>query len=336
MKRFFSAPYRFVLIHWIVLFLVTGAILLETFVIPRGVAVEPPIPQNPQVGATDESVSDRSTQETDGGAANDTASDASTQEPTDGTTEDSAQTEPVITKNSYRDANISITISTIRRFDTDVYVADVVVSSVDYLKTAFANNTYGRNIKQTTSKIAASVGAIFAVNGDYYGFRNSGYVIRNGVLYRDSVYSSSREALVVGADGALFSVYEKKVSAKSLYQDNAEHVLSFGPTLVQDRKIMVTPSDEIGKWTSNPRASMGMIEPLHYVFIVSDGRTSKSAGLSLYQLAQVYLEYDCEFAYNLDGGGSATMVFNGRVINIPTDGSYVGERKVSDIVYIGY
>ena len=168
MKRFFSAPYRFVLIHWIVLLLVTGAILLETFVIPRGVAVEPPIPQNPQVGATDESVSDRSTQETDGGAANDTASDASTQEPTDGTTEDSAQTEPVITKNSYRDANISITISTIRRFDTDVYVADVVVSSVDYLKTAFANNTYGRNIKQTTSKIAASVGAIFAVNGDYY------------------------------------------------------------------------------------------------------------------------------------------------------------------------
>ena len=336
MKRFFSAPYRFVLIHWIVLFLVTGAILLETFVIPRGVAVEPPIPQDTQVESTDESVSDRSTQKTDGGAANDTASDASTQEPTDGTTEDSAQTEPVITKNSYRDANISITISTIRRFDTDVYVADVVVSSVEYLKTAFANNTYGRNIKQTTSKIAASVGAIFAVNGDYYGFRNSGYVIRNGVLYRDSVYSSSREALVVGADGALFSVYEKKVSAKSLYQDNAEHVLSFGPTLVQDRKIMVTPSDEIGKWTSNPRASMGMIEPLHYVFIVSDGRTSKSAGLSLYQLAQVYLEYDCEFAYNLDGGGSATMVFNGRVINIPTDGSHVGERKVSDIVYIGY
>lgn len=319
MKRFFSAPYRFVLIHWIVLLLVTGAVLLETFVIPRGVAVEPPVPQNPQVGATDDPVSD-----------------VPTQEKNSDTTEDPPETEPVITKNSYRDANISITISTIRRFDTDVYVADVVVSSVDYLKTAFANNTYGRNIKQTASKIAASVGAIFAVNGDYYGFRNSGYVIRNGVLYRDSVYSSSREALVVGADGALFSVYEKKVSAKSLYEDDAEHVLSFGPTLVQDRRIMVTPSDEIGKWTSNPRASMGMIEPLHYVFIVSDGRTSKSAGLSLYQLAQVYLEYDCEFAYNLDGGGSATMVFNGRVVNTPTDGSYVGERKVSDIVYIGY
>lgn len=319
MKRFFSAPYRFVLIHWIVLLLVTGAVLLETFVIPRGVVVEPPVPQNPQVGATD-----------------DPGSDGSTQEKNSDTTEDPAQIEPVITKNSYRDANISITISTIRRFDTDVYVADVVVSSVDYLKTAFANNTYGRNIKQTASKIAASVGAIFAVNGDYYGFRNSGYVIRNGVLYRDSVYSSSREALVVGADGALFSVYEKKVSAKSLYEDDAEQVLSFGPTLVQDRRIMVTPSDEIGKWTSNPRASMGMIEPLRYVFIVSDGRTSKSAGLSLYQLAQVYLEYDCEFAYNLDGGGSATMVFNGRVVNTPTDGSYVGERKVSDIVYIGY
>lgn len=42
-------------------------------------------------------------------------------------------------------------------------------------------------------------------------------------------------------------------------------------------------------------------------------------------------------AYNLDGGGSATMYFNGRVVNTPTSNGDPGdEREVSDIVYIGY
>ena len=164
------------------LLLVTGAILLETFVIPRGIAVEPPVPQNPQVGATDDPVSDVPTQESSDGSTDDSGSDGSTQEKNSDTTEDPPETEPVITKNSYRDANISITISTIRRFDTDVYVADVVVSSVEYLKTAFANNTYGRNIKQTTSKIAASVVVIVLnyVFSKLFVFKNKKNDAENG------------------------------------------------------------------------------------------------------------------------------------------------------------
>jgi len=86
---------------------------------------------------------------------------------------------------------------------------------------------------------------------------------------------------------------------------------------------------------SNPRTAIGMIDKLHYIFLVSDGRTSQSAGLSLLELAEVMHEYGCTVAYNLDGGGSSTMVFNGQVINNPTDGHSFGERKVSDIIYIG-
>ena len=42
-------------------------------------------------------------------------------------------------------------------------------------------------------------------------------------------------------------------------------------------------------------------------------------------------------AYNLDGGGSSTIYFNGEVINNPTtDGKSIRERSVSDIVYVGY
>ena len=87
--------------------------------------------------------------------------------------------------------------------------------------------------------------------------------------------------------------------------------------------------------TSNPRTAIGVISPLHYVFVVSDGRTDESEGLSLYELAQFMQELGVETPYNLDGGGSSTMVFNGTVINQPTSGKRISERKVSDIVYIG-
>ncbi len=41
-------------------------------------------------------------------------------------------------------------------------------------------------------------------------------------------------------------------------------------------------------------------------------------------------------AYNLDGGGSSTMYFNGQIVNNPTSwGGSISERGVSDIVYIG-
>lgn len=86
--------------------------------------------------------------------------------------------------------------------------------------------------------------------------------------------------------------------------------------------------------TSNPRTAIGQISALHYLVIVSDGRTSESAGLTLYQLATLFAQRGCTVAYNLDGGGSSTMVFNGNVVNNPTSGRSITERAVSDIVYI--
>jgi exopolysaccharide biosynthesis protein len=78
-----------------------------------------------------------------------------------------------------------------------------------------------------------------------------------------------------------------------------------------------------------------MIDDLHYVFVVSDGRSGESEGLSLYELATFMQELGVQTAYNLDGGGSSTMYFNGAVVNDPSGGFGESERKVSDIVYIG-
>ena len=245
--------------------------------------------------------------------------------------------EPVITDNSYEDENIKITISEYRYCDTAVYAADVQLSSAEYLQTAFARSSYGKNVTEKTSAISSRVGAILAINGDYYGARERGYVIRSGVLYRSSERSGT-EDLVICRDGTMRIVAESSVTAQELLDEGAYDVLSFGPGLISDGVITVTTRTETGQaMASNPRTAIGQIDELHYVFVVSDGRTSASDGLSLYELASFMSELGVRTAYNLDGGGSSTMVFNGRVVNNPTtNGRSISERSVSDIVYIGY
>ena len=211
-----------------------------------------------------------------------------------------------ITDNSYEDENISIKIITERANDTTYYVADISLSDSKYLKTALANDTYGRNIKETTSVMAQNNNAIFAINGDYYGFRDYGYVIRNGVLYRETA-NEDNDALVIDNDGNFSIVNESEITANELLNEGAWQVLSFGPALIEEGEVVVGKNDEVSQAkTSNPRTAIGQVDELHYIVIVADGRTSESEGLSLYELAQVMKEYNCTTAYNLDGGGSST------------------------------
>ena len=243
----------------------------------------------------------------------------------------------VVTKNSYESEDIAINITTKYEYDTKIYIADVTVSDVSFLRAGLANGVFGRNIKETTSDIAKENNAIFAINGDFYGFRDSGPVIRNGVLYRSNKRSGSNDVLAVYNDGSFVTMKEENVDAQNLLDSGVLQLFSFGPTLVDNGQISVSANQEVEQsMNSNPRTAIGMISPLHYVFVVSDGRTSESAGLSLAQLAAVMQDAGCPCAYNLDGGGSSTMWFMGDVVNNPTtNGNSISERKVSDIVYIG-
>ena len=244
-----------------------------------------------------------------------------------------------VTDTSYSDGNISVNLTKKTVNETQTYVADVTLSSADYLKTALAQNSYGSNVTAKTSVTAAENNAILAINGDYYGANSSGYVIRNGVVYRDSARdNSSNGDLAIYKDGSFKIIYENQVSADQLVQDGVVNLLAFGPSLVEDGEISVGTNAEVGQaMASNPRTAIGIIDENHYIIIVSDGRTSESKGLSLYQMAEVMKSYGVKTAYNLDGGGSSTLYFNGQVINKPTTGgSKISERAVSDIVYIGY
>ena len=307
MKKFYQRKYTWAIVTTIGLLLADSFIILKAFYLP-------------EVGTSVVA------------ASNSTEDSSSTV-----VTSTTSETEPVITDTSYSDDNIQLTISEKTISDTNVYIVDIKVSDPRYLKTALANNTYGRNITEKTSEMAKNNEAILAINGDYYGFRSTGYVIRNGVLYRDTAGDSDQQDLVIDSEGDFSIIKESEITAKSLVDNGAQQVLSFGPSLVEDSQITVSENSEVGQsMTSNPRTAIGQIDDNHYVIIVSEGRTSESVGLSLYQLAQTFKSLGATTAYNLDGGGSSTLYFNGKVINQTVGGSGGGkERSVSDIVYIG-
>ncbi|MHC1734108.1 MAG: phosphodiester glycosidase family protein [Erysipelotrichaceae bacterium] len=245
-----------------------------------------------------------------------------------------------ITDTSYSESQTilykSITIEKVVENGTVYYVADIQLNNVAYLKTAFAKNTFGRNITQYTSTIAKNNNAILAINGDFYGYRDKGLIIRNGVLYRDKPRSPiDNRTLVIDKNGDFKYVTEGEVSGESLVAEGALQSFSFGPVLIENGELVDTSDQYWVAAKANPRVGIAQLGPLHYLFVVVDGRTENSDGMTLPQLAQVFKDRGAIMAYNLDGGGSATMWYNGKVINRPTtDGSSFGERGVSDIVYI--
>lgn len=344
MIKFFSRRGRWAIMYSLLLTSFSAFVLLDTFVIPRKIEA---VPQEPITAVSESypSSEDYDTVVYDTGDAYDEQTSAeTTSEPNYEETNiiEEATTTQVpenygFSENSYNDGNVSIEISYERVDDTDIYVADINLKYASYLRTAFAKGTFGRNIKETTSEMALSNGAVFAVNGDYCGFRDYGFVVRNGTAYRDKPREAyDDDALVVYSDGRFEIVDENSSDVSSLVADGAVQVFSFGPSLVNDGEITVGQYAEVGNaMNSNPRTAIGMVSPLHYIIIVSDGRTEQSRGLSLYQLADAMKSHGCTVAYNLDGGGSSTMWFNGKVINEPTtNGTNISERKVSDIVYI--
>lgn len=246
-----------------------------------------------------------------------------------------------VTGSTYSDGATTVTVSQVVTGTGDdtvtYYVADVVLGDATTLRSAFAKDQFGENIIEKTSEIAAENGAVFAVNGDYYGFRDTGIVIRNGVIYRDS---PAREGLVFYTDGTVEVYDETTTSADELLAAGAWNTLSFGPAIVEDGQVVDGIEDiEIDTNFGNhsiqgeqPRTLVGVIDDNHLVFVVVDGRSDGySRGVTMTEAAQILIGLGATTGYNLDGGGSSTMYFDGAVLNQPSNG---GERGTSDILYI--
>lgn len=271
MIKFLNKPYVFAIIFTLGIFSFSTFVLLDTFVIPKRQDIN-------QISNSN----NKTNEEFDN-----TEKENNIEESSNGT--EGSKIKSIITGKSYKDNNIEISIETARENNTTYYVADIVINDPSYLKTAFANNTYGRNIKEKTSTIAEENNSILAINGDYYGFRNSGYVLRNGVVYRDSLSTDNYgEDLVIDSEGNFKIINENEISIKELENNGAIQVFSFGPALVENGQSVIDEGDEVGKaMVSNPRTAIGQVGPLHYIRIVSDGRTNESEGFSLKELSNI-------------------------------------------------
>jgi exopolysaccharide biosynthesis protein len=233
----------------------------------------------------------------------------------------------VQTETGYQSPNVNVSIQKVQESGITYYVADIYVRNLDYLRTYFANDTYGSGYRQNVKDMAQATNAILAISGDYYGNQSRGVVIRNGEVYRKSV---NGDVCVLYNDGVMETYDQAAFSTDQAISRGAYQAWSFGPKLLRDGQPMTEFNTSVG--VANPRAAIGYYEPGHFCLVVVDGRQpGYSDGMTMAELSKMFYDLGCKDAYNLDGGQTAQMVYEGATVNQP----YHGGRSVSDIIYIG-
>ncbi len=230
------------------------------------------------------------------------------------------------TDTSYKSAHVNVSVEKVSTGKVAYTVIDIYVIDPAYLRTAFAAGKYARGVSATVLEMATDNQAIAAISGDYYGIRDRGIVIRNGVLYREKLY---RDVLIMNHDGSMATFTAAEFDIKTVLEQGAWQGWSFGPMLLKDGQPMTSFNSDVN--VANPRGAIGYYEPGHYCFVLVDGRQpGYSNGMTTRQLSQLFYDLGCKVAYNLDGGQSAVVTFMDSVANKP----YKGGREISDIIYV--
>lgn len=230
----------------------------------------------------------------------------------------------------YKSSTMNIKLQNIVKKEPNInmWLANIKIKNPEQIKSAFAGDKFTLENKEKTSEIAKRNNAIIAINGSAYGFNEKGFVIRDKVLYRDTNLDASPLVIKDNGDFEIYNYGEK--TGQEMLDLGAMHVYDFGPDLIRYGDI-VDYGDSWYKNDKQPRTVIGQKGELEYVIIVVDGRSKESEGISLYDVALELKNRGCYVGYNLDGGGSTTLYFNGEVLNNPSD--LLGERKISDILY---
>lgn len=240
----------------------------------------------------------------------------------------------IMTEDGYSSPNVSIQIETHTmgndKSSTTYYVADVYVADITCFQTCFADDSYGSGYRDTIGNMAVINQALLAINGDYYGNSDEGVVIRNGVVYRSE--KTSADVCVLYRDGTM-KVYDgESFDIQEAIDNQAYQAWTFGPMLLDEQGgVCTTFASSKRIQSKNPRSAIGYYEPGHYCFVTVDGRNEGgSSGMTLEEMSKLFHELGCVSAYNLDGGKSSVMIFEGEVVNQPYDGG----RESSDCLVI--
>jgi exopolysaccharide biosynthesis protein len=233
----------------------------------------------------------------------------------------------VKTDSSYQSHDINVTVTKNDYQGATYFVADIYVRNLQNFMSGLANDKVGVGQRETTLSQAKRHNAIIAINGDNYGNRYDGVVVRNGTLDRSKVY---KDVLVMNNDGTMAAFSPKAFDINSIKTNGAWQVWNFGPNLLDADGQPLTSFDYPDIGGANPRTAIGYYEPGHYSLVLVDGRSASSNGLKLPDLAELMNNLGCKLAYNLDGGRTSVMAFMGKVINSP----YEGGRSTSDTVFV--
>ena len=238
------------------------------------------------------------------------------------------------TENGYRDDTIIVELEQKRMYDSDVFIAYVKIATPSQLRTAVAGQKIGSSSTNHTSTICQNYNGIVAINGDYFTKTKAGYIVRMGETYREKT-SQNMDLLLIDELGD-FHIYlhghdvQENGVASFLSEHEIVNGFFFGPALVVDGEVQEIPENyQFDPHQKNPRAGIAQLGMLTYALVAVNGRTDQSAGVTLAEFADIMGQLGAEQAYNLDGGNSATLAFNGEVYNDKPQ----AERSVTDIIY---
>ena len=214
------------------------------------------------------------------------------------------------------------------------YVAHVRMREVNSFRSGVSARYDIAMAIESPWRLARNYRAVLAVTGDNINNADisfKGILIRSGILYADN---GGDDTMVIGDDMTMRVYHRREVLGLDLLDSGVLASYSFGPILVENGQV----NPNAGKhrvFKENPRCGVGMVEPGHFVVIVSDGRDPDRAyGYTLQEFAQVFANEGVQIAYNLDGGSSAAMVFMGEAVNRHTVGGK--QRSWADCLMWGY
>ena len=240
---------------------------------------------------------------------------------------------PEYGERSYKSSALDITVKSVTVPDTyakicTYHVADIYVKDVTSIKAAAAYGDFNTRYSRKVKEIADSVGALLAIDGDSYVRVKKSFVIRNGVLYRDTLIEDT-DLCVLYRDGRMETKQWGTFTMQEIIDADPWQVWGFGPALLDENGHAIEITHSLSG--HNPRAAIGYYEPGHYCFVVVDGRLDGwSEGIRLSTFSKLMEDLGCKAAYNLDGGGSAQMYWNGEIISRSCNES----RVISDIIYL--